>query len=236
MNSPPRWQYDEMKQVGTDYDNKSQVSSYDKKMQKLRDIKKETENIIEVLVISPDHTVLEIGTGTGEFALSAANLCKKVIALDVSQTMLEYAKEKAVERSICNLEFHHAGFLTYEHNGAPVDAVVSQLALHHLPDFWKLIALQRICCIMKDQGRLYLKDTVYSFDVHKYREFFNDLVSSIHRLAGKEIAEDVQLAIRDEYSTCDWVMEEILKRAGFNIDEKEYLEGFIAVYICTKIK
>ena len=37
-----------------------------------------------------------------------------------------------------------AGFLTYEHVGAPVEFVYSRNALHQLPDFWKGIALQRI--------------------------------------------------------------------------------------------
>jgi putative AdoMet-dependent methyltransferase len=209
MDKWNKWQYDEMKQVGTDYSNQSEVEFYDEKMQKLRDIKEETENIIEELGIDSDHTVLEIGIGTGEFALSAANFCKKVIALDVSSTMLEYAKKKAAKRGISNLEFHHAGFLTYEHNGTSVDAVVSQLALHHLPDFWKLIALKRIFSIMQNHGRFFLKDIVYSFDVENYREFFTDWVSGIHKVAGTELAQDLQFAIRDEYSTLDWIMEEI---------------------------
>lgn len=164
-----------MKQVGTDYGDQSEVESYDKRMQKLRDIKEETGNIIKLLDICPDDTILEIGTGTGEFALGASKFCKKVIAIDVSPEMLEFTKKKAAQRNIPNLEFFHGGFLTYEHTGAQVDAVISQLALHHLPDFWKLIALKRVSSFMKDNGIFYLKDTVYSFDIDNYKNFFNNL-------------------------------------------------------------
>jgi putative AdoMet-dependent methyltransferase len=87
---------------------------------------------------------------------------------------------------------------------------------------------------MQNHGRFFLKDIVYSFDVENYREFFTDWVSGIHKVAGTERAQDLQFAIRDEYSTLDWIMEEILQRAGFNIDKREYFEGFMAVYLCTR--
>jgi hypothetical protein len=48
--------------------------------------------------------------------------------------------------------------------GAPLGAAVTQIALHHLPDFWKQIALIRIAGMLKDGGRLCLRDMVYSFD------------------------------------------------------------------------
>ncbi|VVB96164.1 Uncharacterised protein [uncultured archaeon] len=40
----PGWHYDEMRQVGTDYADDGQVKEYDRRMQKLRDVKKETED------------------------------------------------------------------------------------------------------------------------------------------------------------------------------------------------
>lgn len=48
------------------------------------------------------------------------------------------------------------------------------------------------------------------------------------------MAKDSIVAIREEYSTFDWIMEELLKRAGFSIDEVDYSDGFMAVYVCTK--
>jgi len=37
-------QYDEMQQVGTDYTDEAQVAAYDRQMQRLRDVKEETES------------------------------------------------------------------------------------------------------------------------------------------------------------------------------------------------
>ena len=54
-----------------------------------------------------------------------------------------------------------------------MDAVITQLALHHLPDFWKLVALKRISQMLKDGGKLYLRDVVFPSNVEDYDVFFN---------------------------------------------------------------
>jgi hypothetical protein len=41
-----------------------------------------------------------------------------------------------------------------------VDAVVTTLALHHLPDFWKGMALKRVHGMLKRGGRLYIHDVI----------------------------------------------------------------------------
>lgn len=236
MKPYPGWQYNEMKQVGTDYDDPAQVEVYDSQMGKLRDIRKENEEIIKTLNLTNDQTLIEFGTGTGNFAIDAARRCEKVFAIDVSPRMLEFAQKKAYMNGIKNIEFHNAGFLTYEHSGAPVDTVVSQLALHHLPDFWKLIALKRIFGMLKSGGKFFLKDTVYSFDENTHEAFFNNLIDIIRAVGGAQIADDLEIGIRDEYSTLSWIMEALLLQAGFTIDEKQYSEGFIAAYLCRKGK
>ncbi|MBU3968508.1 MAG: class I SAM-dependent methyltransferase [Euryarchaeota archaeon] len=204
------WHYDEMKQVGTDYADVREVEAYDARMQKLRDIGEETEKIFTALNIEQDQTLLEVGCGTGEFTIAAAG------------------------QDVKNIEFHNAGFLTYEHSGEPIDAVLSQLALHHLPDFWKIIALWRVYSLLKDGGRFYLRDTVYSFEVDGYKDFFDEWVDGIRNAAGDETAIDVETAVREEYTTLGWIMEGLLERAGFHIDKKEYSEGFMAAYVSTK--
>ncbi|HJH32128.1 MAG TPA: class I SAM-dependent methyltransferase [Methanosarcinaceae archaeon] len=223
-----------MQQTGTDYTDISEVVAYDSRMQKLRNIKEEIKNILSCLDIIEGHSILEFGTGTGDFATEAAKHCGKVIAVDVSHVMLDFAKKKAAMQGVKNIEYHHAGFLTYEHRGEPLDAVVSQLALHHLPDFWKMIALRRVFGMLKDGGKLYLRDTVYSFGIEEHSSFFNNQVDKIREIAGEDMANDSVVAIREEYSTFSWIMEDLLKKAGFSIDEVDYNGGFIAVYICTK--
>jgi len=40
--------------------------------------------------------------------------------------------------------------------------------------------------------------------------------------------------VRDEYSTCDWIMEGLLERAGFRIQTADHPDEFLATYLCTK--
>ena len=38
----------------------------------------------------------------------------------------------------------------------------------------------------------------------------------------------------EEYSTFGWIMEGLLERAGFKIEESDYKEGFLVSYLCVK--
>ena len=234
MSSKPTWQYDEFKQVGTDYASQAEIEAYDESMRRLRNTQEENEHILGALELAPESTVVEIGTGTGEFAIAAAARCARVYAVDISEAALEWSRRKALERGAKNIEFKRGGFLTYEHGGKPVDAVVSQLALHHLPDYWKAVALRRVCDLLRVGGRLFLRDTVFPSDVRNRSEYFEKWISGVERVAGTELARQVEAHIRDEYSTLDWIMEGLLRSAGFSIRSAEYGKGVFASYLCVK--
>jgi len=85
------------------YSNFAEVARYDARMQKLRDIKSEIDKLVAVTSPAAESTVLEIGVGTGEFAIAVSKLAKKVLAVDVFTAMLDYAKNKAVENNIHNM-------------------------------------------------------------------------------------------------------------------------------------
>ncbi len=85
-------------------------------------------------------TVVDLGTGTGRFALAAAPLVRRVVAVDVSPAMLAVLRERVAGAGLPNVECVRGGFLSYEHTGAPADAVYTRNALHQLPDFWKALA------------------------------------------------------------------------------------------------
>lgn len=88
--------------------------------------------------------------------------------------------------------------------------------------------------MLREGGMLYLKDTVYSFDTDQYEHFLEQWISGTRVLAGEELATDITTAVRDEFSTYDWIMEGLLKRAGFTIEKVQYAQGFLAEYICKK--
>jgi len=232
MISRPKWQYDEMKHAGVDYNSPAQVEAYDKNHQKFRNYQKGTEAIIQALELGSEHTVVDMGTGTGAFALHAAKYCKIIYAVDVSKAMLDYARQKAEKAGIKNIVFCHGGFLTYEHRAEPVDAMVCVGVLHHLPDFWKLIGLQRSLEMLKSGGKLYLFDVVFPANMTDHKSRFDDWVQSTAENIGSDFVAEVETHIRDEYSTYDWIMQGLLERAGFQIEKNQPTDRFGTSYIC----
>lgn len=227
------WQYDEFKQIGTDYESREAIEAYDRQMQSLRDVAGESEHILDILGITPESTILEIGTGTGEFAVRAAARCARVYAADVSEPMLEYARKKAESRDVGNIEFMRAGFLTFTLD-EPVDAIVSQLALHHLPDHWKAIALTRVYDALKDGGRFYLRDMVFPGDVRTHQALFDTWVEACEKTISSKMAREVEEHIREEHSTLDWIMEGLLTSTGFSVISRESPDQLFTGYVCLR--
>ena len=230
----PDWYYNEFIQVGTDYTDKEEIRRYDQKMQKIRDIGNEAETMLRLINPQAEDIVLEIGCGTGEFSIEFSRHCKQVVALDVSEGMLEFAREKAKSRNRSNIRFIKGSFLTFEPDEGPFDEVVTQLALHHLPDFWKFIALQRVSSMLKTGGRLYLKDVVFSSETRDFDSFISQLLQSIPEEVKDEMTREYILHIKEEFSTFDWVIKGLIEKAGFRIEESFYENGFMATYLCIK--
>jgi len=234
MTPPYPWQYDEMRHVGTDYNSEIEVRNYDERMSKIRDVQAETRGIISALDLKPDQSVIEFGAGTGALSAAISEQCLAVYAVDISRVMLDYAAKKTQSLGRNNIRFIQAGFLNYRHEGDPVDAVITQLALHHLPDFWKQIALLKISGLLGPGGKLYLRDIVYSIKLEKYEASVNHVLDNFKKIAGDEMFDKFSNHVRNEYSTFDWVMEEMLYRAGFDIETADYGDNFMAVYVCHK--
>ncbi|NLN43156.1 MAG: class I SAM-dependent methyltransferase [Methanosarcina sp.] len=233
MSQHPRWYYNEFKQTGIDYTDLKEVQAYDLRMQKLRDIENEANSIRKLLNIKNTDAVLEIGTGTGELALKLSAHCRKVVAIDVSKTMINFAKVKAENLKEAKIQFHNAGFLTYDNCDEPFDAVVTQLALHHLPDYWKMMALRRVYRMLKEGGKFYLRDVVFPSMIQDYDSYFDEIITQLKKSVGNEIAKETETHIREEFSTLDWIMEGLLKSVGFHIESVKS-DGFMACYLCKK--
>ena len=230
----PAWRYNEMKPCGANFHSFFTARAYDRYHQTFRDYRKETEQIVTTLGLDSSATVLDMGCGTGAFAIHAAPHYRKVYAVDVAKAMLCCARRKARKAGLTNIEFRRGGFLTYEHTDEPVDAIVSVVALHHLPDFWKLVGLYRLASMLKPDGRLCLFDVVFSFDVSRHVSSIERFVERMSIRTTPGGGRAAQTHVREEYSTCGWIMEGLLERAGFQIDDADYRDEFLAAYLCTK--
>jgi FkbM family methyltransferase len=56
-------------------------------------------------VVTHETTVLDVGAGTGRFALALAPLAKQVIAVEPNENMLSYLREDAKEQGITNISY-----------------------------------------------------------------------------------------------------------------------------------
>lgn len=231
------WLYDEFKHCGVDYSKAEQAKAYDERHQKFRDFSKEFEGMMAFLALPHPETLalIDLGCGTGAAAIYAAGAFKSVTAVDISEAMLAQAREKAGGK-FDNLRFVSGGFLSYEHAGEPADVVITKAAFHHLPDFWKQVALQRINRMLKLGGVLYIHDVVFRFEPQEYADKINAWVRRLGDLAGEAFRRDIEAHIRDEYSTFDWILKGMLERAGFAVEKDRSDDGFLCEYACRKVR
>jgi len=232
---PDSWWPDERAHAGREHFDEQHARRYDAKMD--AGAADEIALLRAAGFLGAGSTVVDLGTGTGQFAIAAAELCARVVAVDVSPIMLARLREKLAAGTVTNVETVDAGFLTYEHAGEPADVVYSRFALHHLPDFWQAIALRRIAGMLRPSGVLRLSDVVYSFGPDEAEACIEAWITTLMATdveAGwtrAEIAEHV----RDENSTFTWLLEPMIERAGLEIVDATYsADRMLARYLCRK--
>jgi len=219
-----KWWPDEIAHAGVEHLDPEYVAAFDRKSP--TDWSGRVESLSQ-LGVGPTSTVVDIGAGTGSFVLAVQPYVGRVIAVDASPAMVALMRSRGIEAV-------EGGFLTYDHEDGQVDLVHSRHALHHLPDFWKAVALDRVAKMLEPGGALILEDIVYSVAPSEAAtaigRWLEDAPTdpALGWTAG-ELAEHV----RTEQSTFSWLLEQILDRAGFDIADRRYSENQItAAYTC----
>jgi SAM-dependent methyltransferase len=214
------WLPDELALAGREHVDPAAVADYDRKARfdPAPDIA-----LLRELGLGKASTLVDVGAGSGTFALAAAAVAERVVAIDASPAMVAAIRAQVAAEGVSNVECVRAGFLTYEHVGEPADVVYSRNALHHLPDFWKGLALSRVASILRPGGVLRLRDLVYSFDLGEAETFVEAWIAS--GAASSSVGwtpEELRAHVRDEHSTFAWILEEVLQRAGFQLADVRY--------------
>jgi ubiquinone/menaquinone biosynthesis C-methylase UbiE len=103
-----------------------------------RGTKKVSRELIALAEIKPSSRVLDIATGIGEPAITAANQIDSsghILAIDISPKMLSIAKQRAISLGLQNvIEFKEGDMETIDLSSTTFDAVLCRFGLMFLPE------------------------------------------------------------------------------------------------------
>ena len=230
------WMIDELAHAGPEHLDEGFIAGFDRK-QGYPDAAADIA-AFEAHGLGKTSSVVDFGTGTGQFAIPAAARFGRVIAVDVSPAMLSALRAKAKgtlsQADLPRLECVRGGFLSYS-PAAPVDGVYTRHALHQLPDFWKVTALRRIADLLRPGGVLRLVDLIYDFGPGETDAVFADwFANAATDPAAGYTAADYAEHIRTEYSTFRWLLEPMLAATGFEVADVSYKGRLYGAYTCVK--
>jgi ubiquinone/menaquinone biosynthesis C-methylase UbiE len=231
MKKPVRYIFNQFGQQSIDFRDELVVSEYDKKQ--LASI--ENERVLaEEMGIEAQHRVIEFGPGTGALCLAMAEICQHVYAVDTSQAMLNYIDKSAKKLGVDNVSTYRAGFLSYEHGHEPVDFIVTKFAFHHLPEMWKAVALTKFNRLLKQGGIFYLHDVIFSFPPDEYKQAIDRWIDDVTQTSGWS-REDFEVHVNEEFSTFSWILEGLIRDAGFKIVKTSYWTDTYGSILAEKI-
>jgi SAM-dependent methyltransferase len=226
------WWLDESAHAGQEHLDPAYVARYDRKagFDPTDDL-----DALQRDGLGLDSRVIDLGAGTGTFAIAAAARCAHVVAVDVSPAMTASLRTRVDELAIDNVTVVDGGLLSYEHAGEPVDFVYTRNALHHLPDFWKAIALDRVAKCLRAGGILRLRDLVFDFAPADAEARIGAwLEGAVTDPATGWTAAELAEHVRGEFSTYSWLLDPMLERAGFEITEREFRRSAYGTYTCRR--
>lgn len=124
-----------------------------------------------LLRVLPPIVVADLGAGEGLVSELLARRCKKVIAVDNSEKIVEFGAAKAKKNGLKNLEFRLGDLQNPPIDAGSVDLVVLSQALHHADD--PAATLASAAKLLKAGGQIMILDLLaHKFD--KARELYGD--------------------------------------------------------------
>lgn len=112
------------------------------------------KRLVEHLQLNPTDNLLDVCTGTGVVALTAAEKLTqgKVTGIDLSSGMLQQAKNKASDRNLSNAQFQQMDLENLEFEAGAFDVTTSSFGLFFLEDMTK--GLTNIASSVRPGGKV----------------------------------------------------------------------------------
>ena len=114
--------------------------------------------LFTALALNPGHRVLDVATGGGHTAAALAGRCRRVVASDLTPSMLREARVLAVEHRTANVAYVAADAEALPFRDGAFDRVTCRIATHHFPDV--RTALAELSRVTRPGGRIGIIDSV----------------------------------------------------------------------------
>ena len=182
--------------------------------------------------------VLDMATGTGDFALMALKILnpKHLLGADLSEGMLKVAREKAEKCGARNIDFQKEDCMNLTLADETFDAATVAYGVRNFPDLEK--GLKELLRVLKPGGHLVVIEltTPQRFPM---KQLFNIYSRYVMPFFGKLLSKDRSAY---EYLPATMaafpqgeVMQEILTNCGYkNVEFKRYTAGLSTLYIAEK--
>ena len=125
-----------------------------------------------LLTMIPPIDVADLGAGEGTLSQILAKNARKVIAIDISERMVEVGSKLAKDQGFTNLEYRIGDLEEPPISDSSIDLAIFSQALHHANSPQKAIAAARR--ILRDGGRLVILDLL-AHGFEQARELYADL-------------------------------------------------------------
>ena len=194
---------------------------------------------IQQLMPYKPQTMLDIATGTGDFAILAAQMLRPqhLVGADISEGMMEIGRQKVERLGLKDIiSFAKEDCLNLSYDDGSFDAVTAAFGIRNFANLDK--GLSEMCRVLKPGGHLSIVEltTPVSFPMKQLFHIYSHTVLPVYgRLISKDTSAYSYLTKTIEAFPQGERMKEILKQAGFKDAGFQRLTfGICTMYFATK--
>jgi ubiquinone/menaquinone biosynthesis C-methylase UbiE len=198
------------------------------------------DRILELAEPERDDVAVDLGAGTGLLALALAPRVRELVAVDISERMLERLDDAAIADGIHNVSTLVADLRRLPLEDESATLVVSNYAFHHLHDTGKELALAEARRILRPGGRLVICDMMFSLSLEpRDRRLVAEKVAAMLKRGPAGVVRILRnagrvVAGRWEQPATPEAWEQMLLARGFENVRIELLEHEAAVAVARR--
>ena len=182
--------------------------------------------------------VLDIATGTGDLALLIEKILKpeSIIGCDISEGMMQVAREKCRRRGITNIRFEKEDCTALSYPDDSFDALTSSFGVRNFQELEK--ALGEMHRVLRPRGHLVILE-LSSPTKFPMKQLFPVYAKYVMPTLGRLFSKDAKAYRYLPESIAAFpqgeVMQDILEKIGFSkVEFRRYTGGICTFYLATK--